>query len=59
MATDPRAVHWPKRDVRHASYLAVTPLTNPAVLISHCTANDESARRSRLTKLRRSATRTC
>ncbi len=43
MVTDPRAVHWPKRDVSQASCLAVTPLTNPAVLISHCTANDVSA----------------
>ena len=40
MATDPRPEHWPKRDERHAAYLAVIPLTDPAVFIAHCTAND-------------------
>jgi len=40
VATDPRPEHWPKRDERHAAYLAVIPLTDPAVFIAHCTAND-------------------
>lgn len=40
MATAPRAEHWPKRDERHAAYLSVIPLTDPAVFIAHCTAND-------------------
>ncbi len=35
MATDPRVEHWPKRDERHAAYLAIIPLTDSAVFIAH------------------------
>ncbi len=40
MDTDPRAEHWPNREVRHASYLAVMPLTDPAILIAHYASNN-------------------
>ena len=40
MATDPRAVHWPKREVRQSAYAAVILLTDSASLLAHCAAND-------------------